>query len=120
MPFPTDRPQMTPIRWKQTSIDKKADIKNEKGQIPFPTDRALNDTDKVKTSLYRNKKAVIKKEECQIPFPTDRALNDADKVKTRRLAVSRQKKHKWIKKDKMMTYSSLPPTHTTCTVTVPM
>ncbi len=30
----------------------------EKGQIPFPTDRALNDADKVKTGLYRDKKTI--------------------------------------------------------------
>ncbi len=34
----------------------KAVIKKEKGQMPFPTDRALNDADKVKTGLYRDKK----------------------------------------------------------------
>ncbi len=57
MPFPTDRAQMTPTRWKQASIaTKKAAIKKEKGQIPFPTDRALNDAGKVKTGLYRYKK----------------------------------------------------------------
>ncbi len=54
MPFPTDRPQMTPTRWKQACIAaKKAVIKKEKGQIPFPTERALNDADKVNTGLYR-------------------------------------------------------------------
>ncbi len=41
-----------------------------------------------------------------MPFPTDRALNDADKVKT---GLYRDKKHKCIKKDKMIAYSSLPP-----------
>ncbi len=60
MPFPTNREHMTPIRWKQTSIDKKAVIKNEKGQIPFPTDRALNDADKGKTGLYRDNKMTQK------------------------------------------------------------
>ncbi len=48
---------MTPTRWKQACIaTKKAVTKKEKGQIPFPTDRALNDADKVKTGLYRYKK----------------------------------------------------------------
>ncbi len=57
MPLPTDRPQMTPIRWKQAGIAKKTQSqKKDKGQIPFPTDRALNETDKVKTGLYRDKK----------------------------------------------------------------
>ncbi len=47
---------MTPTRWKQACIaTKKTVIKKEKGQIPFPTDRALNDADKVKTGLYRDK-----------------------------------------------------------------
>ncbi len=41
--------------------DKKAIIKKEKGQIPFPTDRALNDADRVKKSLYRDKKHKCKK-----------------------------------------------------------
>ncbi len=36
--------------------DKKAVIKKEKGQIPFPTNGSLNDTDKVETDLYRDKK----------------------------------------------------------------
>ncbi len=31
-------------------------IAKEKGQIPFPIDRASNDADKVKTGLYRDKK----------------------------------------------------------------
>ncbi len=34
-------------------------IAKEKGQMPFPTDRALNDADKVKTGLYRYKKRTI-------------------------------------------------------------
>ncbi len=34
----------------------KAVIKKEKGQTPFPTDRGLNDADKVKTGLHRDKK----------------------------------------------------------------
>ncbi len=47
---------MTPTRWKQAGIaTKKAVTKKEEGQIPFPTDRALNDADKVKTGLYRYK-----------------------------------------------------------------
>ncbi len=59
MPFPTDKPQITPTRWKQTCIiTKKAVIKKENGQVPFPTDRALNDADKVKTGLYRDKKTI--------------------------------------------------------------
>ncbi len=59
MPFPTDRPQMTPTRWKQACMaSKKAVIKKEKGLIPFPTDIALNDADKVKTGLYRDKKTI--------------------------------------------------------------
>ncbi len=37
---------------------KKAVIKKEKGQTPFPTDWALNDADKVKTGLYRDKKNI--------------------------------------------------------------
>ncbi len=50
---------MTPTRWKQACIAKKITvIKKEKGQIPFPTDRALNDPDKVKTGLYRDKKTI--------------------------------------------------------------
>ncbi len=57
MPFPSNREHMTPTRWKKASIaTKKTVIKKEKGQIPFPTDRALNDTGKVKTGLYRDKK----------------------------------------------------------------
>ncbi len=57
IPFPTDRLQMTPTRWKQACIaTKKAVIKKEKGQTPFPAYRALNDPDKVKTGLYRYKK----------------------------------------------------------------
>ncbi len=35
---------------------KKSSHKKEKGQIPFPTDKALNDADKVKTGLYSYKK----------------------------------------------------------------
>ncbi len=38
---------------------KKAVIKKEKGEDPFPTDRALNDADEVKTGLYRYKKRSI-------------------------------------------------------------
>ncbi len=34
--------------------EKKSVIKQEKGQIPFPTDRALHDADKLKTGLYRD------------------------------------------------------------------
>ncbi len=75
--------------------------------IPFPTDRALNDGDKMKTGLYRDTKAVIKKEKGQIPFPTDKALNDADRVK--KGLYRDEKKHKCIKKDKMIAYSSLHP-----------
>ncbi len=56
-------------------------ITKENGQMPFPTDRALNDADKMKIGLYRDKTAVIKKEKGQIPFPKDRTLNDADRVK---------------------------------------
>ncbi len=57
MPFPTDRAQMTPTRWKQACIaTKKSVMIQEKGQIPFPTDRALNDADKVNKGLYRYKK----------------------------------------------------------------
>ncbi len=64
---------MTPTRWKQACITtKKTVIKKEKGQIRFPTDRSLNDADKVKTGLYCDKK-----------------------------------NHKYIKKVKMMAYSSL-------------
>ncbi len=33
-------------------------ITKEKGQMPLPTDRALNDADKVKTGLYRYKKTI--------------------------------------------------------------
>ncbi len=62
MPFPTDRPQMTPTRWKQACIArKKAVIKKENGQILFPTDRTLNDADKMKKGLYRAKKRKCKK-----------------------------------------------------------
>ncbi len=57
MPFPTDKPQMTPTRWKLACIaTKKAVVKSENGRIPFPTDRALNDADKMKTDLYRERK----------------------------------------------------------------
>ncbi len=57
MPFPTDRAQMTPTRWKQACIaTKKAAIKEEKGHIPLATDRALNNANKLKTGLYRYKK----------------------------------------------------------------
>ncbi len=57
MPFPTNREHMTPTRWKKASIaTKKAVKKKDKGQIPFPIDRALNDADKVKTGLYSDKK----------------------------------------------------------------
>ncbi len=38
--------------------DKKVVIKKEKGQIPFPTDRALNDADRVKKVLYRAEKNI--------------------------------------------------------------
>ncbi len=38
-------------------------ITKENGQMPFPTDRALNDADKVKTGLYRDKKSGHKKGE---------------------------------------------------------
>ncbi len=31
-------------------------------EIPFPTDRALNDANKVKTGLYRDKKTLMYKE----------------------------------------------------------
>ncbi len=42
---------------------KKTVIKKEKGRIPFPTDRALNDTDKEKTGLYqKNHKYINKKD----------------------------------------------------------
>ncbi len=34
---------------------KKAVIKKEKGQIPFPTGRALNDADKVENGLYHKR-----------------------------------------------------------------
>ncbi len=39
-------------------------ITKEKRQMPFPTDRALNDADKVKTGLYRdkNRKCIKKKD----------------------------------------------------------
>ncbi len=48
---------MTPTRWKQACIaTKKAVIKKEKGQIPFPTDRAFNDADRAKKGLYRDEK----------------------------------------------------------------
>ncbi len=33
-------------------------IIKENGRIPFPTDSALNDADKVKTGLYRDKKTI--------------------------------------------------------------
>ncbi len=70
MPCPTDRPQMTPSRWKQACIAKrKAVIKKEKGQIPFPTDGVLNDADKVKTGLYRDKKNSHKKGERSDSIP---------------------------------------------------
>ncbi len=51
--------------------------------------------------------------------PTDRALNDADKVTT---GLYRGKKKTInVKIDRMMAYSSLPPpTHTTCTATIPI
>ncbi len=68
-----------------------------------------NDADKMKTGLYRDKKAVIKKEKGQIPFPTDRALNDADRGKKGLYRDKKIKKHKCIKKDKMMAHISLPP-----------
>ncbi len=90
--------------------------KKENGQIPFPTDKAFNDADKMKTGPYRDKKAVIKKGKGQIPFPTDRALNDADRVKR---GMYRDEKKQMYKKKKMMAYSSSP-THTTCTLTVPI
>ncbi len=35
---------------------KKTFIKKEKGQIPFPTDRALDDADRKKKGLYRDEK----------------------------------------------------------------
>ncbi len=46
-----------------------------------------------------------------MPFPADKALNDADKVKA---GLYRYKKEPLMfkeKKDKMMTYSSLPHAH---------
>ncbi len=58
MPFPTNREHMTPTRWKKASIATKSSHKKEIFQIPFPTDRALNDADKVKTGLYRDKKPI--------------------------------------------------------------
>ncbi len=36
-------------------ITKKNSHKKEKSQMPFPTDRALNDADKEKTGLYQKK-----------------------------------------------------------------
>ncbi len=58
MPLPTNREHMTPTRWKKASIAAKKNSrkKKDKGQIPFPIDRASNDADKVKTGLYRDKK----------------------------------------------------------------
>ncbi len=44
---------MIPTRWKQACIATKNSHKKEKGQIPFLTDRALNDADKEKTGLYK-------------------------------------------------------------------
>ncbi len=59
MPFPADRPQMTPKRLKQACVaTKKTVIKKEKGQIPFPKGRALNNADKVETGLCRDKKPI--------------------------------------------------------------
>ncbi len=63
MPFPTDRSQMTPKRWKPACIAKKAVIKKENGQIPFPTDRALNDADKMKNRPVSRQKGSHKKGE---------------------------------------------------------
>ncbi len=88
---------MTLTRWKQACIaTKKAAIKKANGQIQFPTDRALNDVDKIKTGLHRDKKTVMKRRK-EIPLPTDRALNDADRVTK---VLYRDKKHKCIKKIK--------------------
>ncbi len=51
---------MAPTKGEQACVaTKKAVIKKEKGQIPFPADRALNDADRVKTGLYRYKKGTI-------------------------------------------------------------
>ncbi len=50
-------------------------ITKEKGQIPFPRDRAIYDDDKVKTGLYRDKKILMykekdKKDALLLPPPT--------------------------------------------------
>ncbi len=47
---------------------KKAVIKNENGQIPFPTDRALNDADRVQKGLYRDKKHKCIKKDKMIAY----------------------------------------------------
>ncbi len=54
MPLPTNREHITPTRWKKASIATSIAVINK--EIPFPTDRALNDANKVKTGLYRDKK----------------------------------------------------------------
>ncbi len=71
MPLPTNREHMTPTRWKKTSIaTKKQSLKKkDKGQIPFPIDRASNDADKVKTGLHRYKKNRYKKAERSDSIP---------------------------------------------------
>ncbi len=59
MPLPTNGEHMTLTRVKRASIaTKKAVIEKDKGQIPFPIDRTLNDAHKVKTGLNRDKKTV--------------------------------------------------------------
>ncbi len=64
----------------------------------IPYRYSVNDADRMKTGLFRYKKKQSKKEKGQMPFPTDRALNDPNKD-------SIVKKHKYIKKDKMMAIS---------------
>ncbi len=61
MPLPTNREHMTPTRCKKASVATKSSHKKEKGRIPFPRHRALNDVGKVKTGLYRDKKKQTKK-----------------------------------------------------------
>ncbi len=61
---------MAPTKWEQACVaTKKTVIKKEKGQIPFPADRALNDADKMNSGLYRAKKAVIKRRKDRFHSP---------------------------------------------------
>ncbi len=65
---------MTPTSWKRAYIATKSSHKKEKGQIPFPTDRALNEADRVKKGLYRAEKNItaIKRPNDGILLPAPR------------------------------------------------